>query len=94
MQYKVQSRLEENRKKALDLQLNFIVDQTEKYSSWLAEGLGVQPPSGAASIVSTGPSSPASPRPETGTFNAIFVCTDPGPLCRYLSEGFNLSACC
>ena len=64
MQYKVQSRLEENRKKALDLQLNFIVDQTEKYSSWLAESLAVPPSSGPASAVSTGPSSPASSRAE------------------------------
>ena len=39
MQYKQQSRLEEKRKKALDIHLNFIVDQTEKYSSWLTEGL-------------------------------------------------------
>jgi len=37
-QFKHQSRLEERRKKALDLHLNFIVDQTEKYSSWLVEG--------------------------------------------------------
>eukprot|EP00112_Aurelia_sp_Birch-Aquarium-sp1_P012590 Seg2648.3 transcript_id=Seg2648.3/GoldUCD/mRNA.D3Y31 product="Helicase swr1" protein_id=Seg2648.3/GoldUCD/D3Y31 len=37
-QYKHQSRLEEKRKKALDLHLNFIVDQTEKYSSWLVDG--------------------------------------------------------
>ncbi|XP_068750575.1 helicase domino-like isoform X1 [Montipora capricornis] len=66
VQYKVQSRLEENRKKALDLQLNFIVDQTEKYSSWLAESLAVPPSSGPASAVSTGPSSPASSRAEGG----------------------------
>ncbi|KAI8489001.1 hypothetical protein Bbelb_332250 [Branchiostoma belcheri] len=39
VQYKQHSRLEEQRKKALDLQLNFIVDQTEKYSSWLTQGL-------------------------------------------------------
>lgn len=39
VQYKQQSRLDEKRKKALDLHLNFIVDQTEKYSSWLTEGL-------------------------------------------------------
>ena len=66
VQYKVQSRLEENRKKALDLQLNFIVDQTEKYSSWLAESLAVPPSSGHASGGSTGPSSPVSSKPETG----------------------------
>lgn len=66
VQYKVQSRLEENRKKALDLQLNFIVDQTEKYSSWLAESLAVPPSSGPASVGSTGPSSPVSSKPEVG----------------------------
>ena len=42
VQYKQQSRLEEKRKKALDLYLSFIVDQTEKYSSWLTEGLSTQ----------------------------------------------------
>lgn len=41
MQYKQQSRLEEKRKKALDMQLDFIVGQTEKYSSWLSEGLNL-----------------------------------------------------
>ncbi|XP_060081235.1 helicase domino-like isoform X1 [Ylistrum balloti] len=39
VQYKQQTRNEEKRKKALDLHLNFIVDQTEKYSTWLTEGL-------------------------------------------------------
>lgn len=37
--YKQQSRQEEQRRRALDLHLNFIVGQTEKYSSWLAEGM-------------------------------------------------------
>lgn len=41
--YKMQTKLEEKRKKALDLHLNFIVGQTEKYSSWLAEGLNKNP---------------------------------------------------
>lgn len=39
VEYRQQTRLEEKRKKALDLHLNFIVDQTEKFSSWLAAGL-------------------------------------------------------
>lgn len=39
VEYKQQTRLEEKRKQALDQHLNFIVDQTEKYSSWLTEGL-------------------------------------------------------
>ncbi|KAL0272008.1 UNVERIFIED_CONTAM: hypothetical protein PYX00_005146 [Menopon gallinae] len=37
--YKQTTRLEEKRKKALDQHLSFIVDQTEKYSSWLAESM-------------------------------------------------------
>uniref|UniRef100_A0A672YEI8 Snf2-related CREBBP activator protein n=1 Tax=Sphaeramia orbicularis TaxID=375764 RepID=A0A672YEI8_9TELE len=39
VQYKQQSRLEEKRKKALDLQLDFIVGQTEKYSDLLSQSL-------------------------------------------------------
>ena len=39
VQYKQQSRLDEKRKKAMDMHLSFIVDQTEKYSTWLTEGL-------------------------------------------------------
>jgi len=43
--FKMQTKLEEKRKKALDLHLNFIVGQTEKYSSWIAEGLNKNPSS-------------------------------------------------
>ncbi|PSN31348.1 hypothetical protein C0J52_18960 [Blattella germanica] len=39
VEYKQQTRLEEKRKKALDQHLSFIVDQTEKYSTWLAESM-------------------------------------------------------
>ncbi|KAK7919410.1 hypothetical protein WMY93_010694 [Mugilogobius chulae] len=39
VQYKQQSRLDEKRKKALDLQLDFIVGQTEKYSDLLSQSL-------------------------------------------------------
>ncbi|KAM4606834.1 helicase SRCAP isoform 2-T3 [Discoglossus pictus] len=39
VQFKQQSRLEERRKKALDLQLDFIVGQTEKYSDLLSQSL-------------------------------------------------------
>ncbi|XP_058805344.1 helicase domino isoform X2 [Phymastichus coffea] len=60
VEFKQQTRLEEKRKKALDQHLNFIVDQTEKYSSWLTEGLnkveGIQ--STPASIHSSRISSP------------------------------------
>ena len=43
VEYKQSSRMEEKRKKALDLHLSFIVDQTEKYSSWLTEGFAAAP---------------------------------------------------
>ncbi|XP_057264424.1 helicase SRCAP, partial [Pezoporus wallicus] len=50
VQFKQQSRLEEKRKQALDLQLDFIVGQTEKYSDLLSRSLNaphrVQHPSG------------------------------------------------
>lgn len=45
VQYKQQSRLEEKRKKALDLQLDFIVGQTEKYSDLLSKSLAPIKPS-------------------------------------------------
>ena len=47
MQYKQNSRLDEKRKKAMDLHLNFIVNQTEQYSNWLSEGLTNQSNSGS-----------------------------------------------
>uniref|UniRef100_A0A8B9JQX8 Snf2-related CREBBP activator protein n=1 Tax=Astyanax mexicanus TaxID=7994 RepID=A0A8B9JQX8_ASTMX len=43
VQYKQQSRLEEKRKKALDLQLDFIVGQTERYSDLLSQSLHATP---------------------------------------------------
>lgn len=53
VEYKQHTILEEKRKKALDQQLSFIVDQTEKYSQLLAEGMNKsvneQPPSGISS---------------------------------------------
>nr|XP_018666729.1 helicase SWR1 isoform X3 [Ciona intestinalis] len=39
VEYKQRSLLDEKRQKALDLHLNFIVDQTAKYSDWLSQGL-------------------------------------------------------
>jgi E1A-binding protein p400 len=42
IEYKQRSLIEEKRKQAMDLHLNFIVDQTEKYSSWLIESLANQ----------------------------------------------------
>lgn len=44
VQFKQQSRLEEKRKKALDLQLDFIVGQTEKYSDLLSKSLAPSRP--------------------------------------------------
>lgn len=39
VEYKQQSLLDEKRQKALDIHLSYIVDQTEKYSNWLSQGL-------------------------------------------------------
>uniref|UniRef100_A0A1I8HXF3 Helicase domino n=1 Tax=Macrostomum lignano TaxID=282301 RepID=A0A1I8HXF3_9PLAT len=53
VEFKHSNRLEEKRRKALDLHLNFIVDQTEKYSEWLVEGLnagGASSSGGAGSV--------------------------------------------
>ena len=62
--FKQKSRMEEKRQKALDLHLNFIVDQTEKYSSWLTQGLA--PPSATPS---TNVSSRAN-SPDAGLFKS------------------------
>uniref|UniRef100_A0A182PG61 Helicase domino n=1 Tax=Anopheles epiroticus TaxID=199890 RepID=A0A182PG61_9DIPT len=43
VEYKQQTKLDEKRKKALDQQLSFIVDQTEKYSQQLVEGMNKAP---------------------------------------------------
>ncbi|XP_071946523.1 helicase domino-like isoform X2 [Antedon mediterranea] len=69
VQYKQQSRLDERRKKALDLQLDFIVGQTEKYSSWLTEGLNV---STTGSSIGSVPSSPTRSIGETPKDDAEF----------------------
>ncbi|GLH07367.1 Uncharacterized protein GBIM_12836 [Gryllus bimaculatus] len=65
VEYKQQTRLEEKRKKVLDQHLSFIVDQTEKYSTWLAESMNKPgdtvshsvPPSVNSSVLSS-PSRP------------------------------------
>lgn len=64
VQFKQQSRLEEKRKKALDLHLDFIVGQTEKYSDLLSQSLN-QPlaSSKASSSPCLGSSSAASSPP-------------------------------
>lgn len=60
VEYKHQTKLEEKRKKALDQHLSFIVDQTEKFSQQLAEGMNrtVVGTSTAPSITSSQISSP------------------------------------
>jgi len=55
VEYKQQLMLEEKRKKALDMHLNYIVDQTEKYSSWLVKGFTDQ--TGAMNQTVAGPGS-------------------------------------
>ncbi|XP_032533572.1 helicase SRCAP, partial [Chiroxiphia lanceolata] len=63
VQFKQQSRLEEKRKKALDLQLDFIVGQTEKYSDLLSRSLnaprapppGTRPPGTCTGDATQGP---------------------------------------
>ncbi|XP_068439842.1 helicase SRCAP [Clinocottus analis] len=58
VQYKQQSRLEEKRKKALDLQLDFIVGQTEKYSDLLSKSLAPSRPADAEPEPEPAPPSP------------------------------------
>ncbi|XP_029312549.1 helicase SRCAP [Cottoperca gobio] len=61
VQYKQQSRLEEKRKKALDLQLDFIVGQTEKYSDLLSKSLAPSRPEAEPEIVSQTPKQSVTP---------------------------------
>eukprot|EP00794_Sanderia_malayensis_P014257 gene14257-15744_t len=70
-QYKQQSRLEERRKKALDLHLNFIVGQTEKYSSWLVEGF-------KSSEKGSTVSSPRSTKHDTDEGSDVYQLSDDG----------------
>ncbi|CAL4124505.1 unnamed protein product, partial [Meganyctiphanes norvegica] len=56
VEYKVTTKLDEKKKRALDQQLSFIVDQTEKYSSMLAESMSKPNDSTNASIASGTPS--------------------------------------
>lgn len=54
--YKINSKHDEKKKKALDQQLSFIVDQTEKYSGMLAESMKRPADSSAVSTRSETPS--------------------------------------
>lgn len=68
VQYKQQSRLEEKRKKALDLQLDFIVGQTEKYSDLLSKSLApARPPETVAPASRTPLPAPADDEGESLT---------------------------
>uniref|UniRef100_A0A8C6I6H3 Snf2-related CREBBP activator protein n=1 Tax=Mus spicilegus TaxID=10103 RepID=A0A8C6I6H3_MUSSI len=77
VQFKQQSRLEEKRKKALDLHLDFIVGQTEKYSDLLSQSLNQPPASskagsspclGSSSAASSPPPPVSRPDDEDGDF--------------------------
>lgn len=61
---KQETRLEAKRKKALNEKLNFIVDQTEKYSQQVAEGMNKAP--GASKATSLNSSRISSPTPRSG----------------------------
>lgn len=63
VQFKQQSRLEEKRKKALDLQLDFIVGQTEKYSDLLTQSLNETLPVPSKTGSSHNDSTASSPPP-------------------------------
>ncbi|KAF7238749.1 Helicase domino, partial [Varanus komodoensis] len=63
VQFKQQSRLEEKRKKALDLQLDFIVGQTEKYSDLLTQSLNETLPVSSKTSGSHAGSTASSPPP-------------------------------
>ena len=67
VQYKQQSRLDEKRKKAMDMHLSFIVDQTEKYSTWLTEGLTAAVPAAAAASVESSTSSASKTAEQTSS---------------------------
>lgn len=49
VEFKHKSMMDERRRQALDQHLSYIVDQTEKYSSWLAESMGKTGPGGQPS---------------------------------------------
>lgn len=80
VQYKQQSRLEEKRKKALDLQLDFIVGQTEKYSDLLSKSLAPTRP--AETVPPTPPKALPPPVDEDGEKCFIYI---------YISRAYCLS---
>lgn len=76
VEYKQHTKLEEKRKKALDQHLSFIVDQTEKLSQQLVEGMNKPAATdvNASTVPSLNSSRISSPKPENasdGTLNAF-----------------------
>lgn len=67
VEYKQHTKLEEKRKKALDQHLSFIVDQTEKFSMQLAEGMNktVDTTANTSAVPSLNSSRISSPKPST-----------------------------
>lgn len=67
VEYKQHTKLEEKRKKALDQHLSFIVDQTEKFSMQLAEGMNktVDITANTSAAPSLNSSRISSPKPST-----------------------------
>ncbi len=57
VEHKQQVLLEEKRKRAMDLHLDYIVDQTTKYSKWLVKGLASATSSAEPSLQSAASSS-------------------------------------
>lgn len=72
VEYKHHTKLEEKRKKALDQHLSFIVDQTEKFSQQLAEGMNksiLDATAGASGAPSMDSSRISSPKREAAVGN-------------------------
>lgn len=57
VEHKQQIMLEAKRKKAMDLHLDYIVDQTTKYSDWIAKDLGHPHSSSSSTRVTVTPGS-------------------------------------
>ena len=69
VEYKQRAVLDEKRKSAMDAHLNFIVDQTEKYSSWLIQSLSAPAPA-------------ATTQPTMTTTTTTTATTTPSLLCE------------
>lgn len=84
VQFKQQSRLEEKRKKALDLQLDFIVGQTEKYSDLLSKSLApARPLETAVSPQKSLPPPVDEDGKKTNSYPHLFI---NDPFCQHVRE--------